>query len=65
MIPLHAGSQVFVSKNELIKNFDPKPSVYTCKLALLLFGKNLVQKRDQVDDPIQHLDTKRLKSLIS
>lgn len=64
MIPLHARSQVFVSKKELIKIFDLKPSVYTCKLAMLLFGKTLYEKHDH-DDCIHHLDAKRLKSLIS
>ena len=65
MIPLHAGSQVYVSKKELIKIFDPKPSIYTCKLAVLLFGPKLNQKRTDAGDALAHLDPKKLKSLIS
>lgn len=64
MIPLHAGSSVYVSKKELIKIFDPKPAVYTCKLGMLLFGQQLTEKRND-DDLLGHLNPKKLKSLIS
>lgn len=64
MIPLHVGSQVFVAKKQLIKIFDKKPSIYTCKLAVLIFGQKLNQKRSD-GDPLGHLDPKKLKSLIS
>lgn len=65
MIPLHVGSQVYVSKKELIKIFDPKPSIYTCKLAVLIFGQTINQKINEKGDPLQNLDPKKLKSLIS
>ncbi|XP_055304404.1 modifier of mdg4-like isoform X8 [Sitodiplosis mosellana] len=64
-IPLHAGSKVYVAKNELVKIFDPKPSVYTCKLATLIFGPGMHQRRpNQRGDPLQHLEPKKLKSII-
>lgn len=66
MIPLHAGSRVYVSKQELVKIFDPKPALYTFELAKLIFGKDFHHRRPtQNGDPIQHLDAKKLKSLIS
>lgn len=64
MIPLHVGSQVYVSKKELIKIFDPKPAIYTCKLAEVIFGQKLKQHR-LVGDALEHLDPKKLKALIS
>lgn len=64
MIALHAGSPVYVSKEELVKIFDPKPSVYTCKLGMLLFGQELTRKRGG-GDALAHLNAKKLKSLIS
>lgn len=66
MIPLHAGSSVYVSKNELIKTFDPKPAIYTCKLAMVIFGGNLHKNKPNLNEnPLKHLDQKKLKSLIS
>lgn len=66
MIPLHAGSNVFVSKNDLVRICDPKPSVYTAKLATLLFGHDLLLM-DTVDttDELAHLNPTKMASLIS
>lgn len=65
MIPLHVGSLVFVSKKELVRIFDPKPAIYTCKLAVLIFGPTIHQKFNENGDPLQHLEPKKLQSLIS
>ncbi|XP_031625131.1 modifier of mdg4-like isoform X6 [Contarinia nasturtii] len=65
MIPLHVGSKVYVSKKELIKIFDPKPAIYTCKLAVLIFGPIIHQKFNQSGDPLKHLNPAKLKSLIT
>lgn len=66
LIPLHAGSRVMVSKTDLIKIFDPKPSVYTGNLALLLFDQRMKQKPKTIhDDVLYHFDERKLKSLIS
>lgn len=66
MMPLHTGSQVFVSKTDLIKAFDPKPQIYTYKLAMLIFGQKISEKRPaQKGDLLQHLDQRKLNSLIS
>lgn len=63
MIPLHAGSVVYVSKTDLVRICDPKPSVYTTRLATLLFGHDLL--RAGASDNLEHLNHTKMKSLIS
>lgn len=41
-IPLHAGSQVFVYKEDLIRIYSTRPAVYTAHLAELVFGKKVL-----------------------
>lgn len=64
LIPLHAGSKVFVSKTDLLKNFDKKSSVYTSKLAGILFGEDLLIACAEADE-LSQLDSEKLTSLIS
>lgn len=40
MIPLHAGSTVYVPKSDLIRIYTTNPSVYTGRLAELVFGRS-------------------------
>lgn len=66
MIPLHAGSTVFVSKTDLVRICDPKPSVYTAKLATLLFGHDLLlMNTADTSDELAHLNPTKMASLIS
>ncbi|XP_037029100.1 modifier of mdg4 isoform X8 [Bradysia coprophila] len=63
-VPLHTGSTVYVSKNDLMKIYTDKPDVYIKRLADLIFGTEIRQptgrKRNNLDD----LDAVRLKSFI-
>lgn len=42
-IPLHAGSKVFVYKEDLIRIYSNIPAIYTGRLAELVFGKSELQ----------------------
>lgn len=66
MIPLHAGSNVYISKSDLVRIFTPNPSLYTSRLADLIFSQELREaSTKQGKDRLSLLDQTRLSSLIS
>lgn len=67
-IPLHIGSQVFVSKLDLIRIYTPAPDLYTARLADLLFGTEVLQRTtmySKYQSSLDVLDPVRVASLIS
>lgn len=67
MIPLYAGSTVYVYKADLLKIFHENPKVYTGRLANLLFGSETLRKCSEYKelDRFSYLDTDFLSALIS
>lgn len=67
MIPLYAGSTVYVYKADLLKIFHENPKVYTGRLANLLFGSEKLKKCSEYKelDRFSYLDTDFLSALIS
>lgn len=65
LIPLHVGSEIMISPEELVKMFDTKPAVYTSKLAFWLFGDELYKPQASTEGEFDQLDATKLKSLIS
>ncbi|XP_037910027.1 modifier of mdg4 isoform X8 [Hermetia illucens] len=66
MIPLHAGSNVYISKSDLVRIFTPNPSLYTSRLADLIFSQELREaSTKQGKDRLSLLDQTRLSSLIN
>lgn len=67
MIPLYAGSTVYVYKADLLKIFHENPKVYTGRLANLLFGSETLKKCSEYKelDRFSYLDTDFLSALIS
>lgn len=68
MIPLHAGSDVYVPKSDLIRIYTTNPAVYTGRLAELVFGRDSlvnakVIKGDNKTN-ILTLDSIKLKSIL-
>lgn len=64
-VPLHTGSTVYVSKNDLIKIYSEKPDVYIKRLADLVFGTEIRTAPDNMKNTLDVLDATRLKSFIS
>lgn len=67
MIPLHAGSNVLVSKNSLAQIFIPNACIYTSRLSELVFGMEALQKSAKAKsrDRMQLLKQELLHSIIS
>lgn len=67
MIPLYAGSTVYVYKADLLKIFHENPKVYTGRLANLLFGSETLRKCSEYKDSdrFSYLDSDFLSALIS
>lgn len=67
MIPLYAGSTVYVYKADLLKIFHENPKVYTGRLANLLFGSENLRKCSEYKevDRLNYLDADFLTALIS
>lgn len=64
-VPLHAGSTVYVSKNDLIKIYSDKPDVYIKRLADLIFASDIRTTPANVKNSLDALDATRLKSFMS
>lgn len=64
-VPLHTGSTVYVSKNDLMKIYSDKPDVYIKRLADLIFGTEIRTTPGNVRNTLDALDATRLKSFIS
>lgn len=66
-IPLHAGSRVYVSKQDLAKIFIPNACIYTSRLSELVFGLDVLENiaRSNAKQRLLMLEENLLKSIIS
>lgn len=68
LINLHSGSKVYVRKADILKIFCDKPSLYSVRLALLIFGEKTMSYSSMPDDHDRKyppLNEEILESIIS
>lgn len=70
MIALHPGSQVFVSKEDLVNIYTDKPALYTARLTGLVFGEKQLQQSKMpeekltVPSSLETLNSEMINSII-
>lgn len=67
-VPLHSGSDVYISTKDLIRIYTPKPALYTSRLVELIFGRevllNACVTRTSNTGHLKPLEEKTLRSVI-
>lgn len=67
-VPLHSGSDIFISTKDLINIYTPKPALYTARLADVIFGRDILMNscvtRTQNTADLVPLDVHKLRSVI-
>lgn len=70
MIALHPGSNVFVSKDDLVNIYTDKHSLYTARLTGLVFGEKVLEKSKMPEEkltgsfPLETLSSETINSII-
>lgn len=67
-VPLHSGSDIYISTKDLVNIYTPKPALYTARLADVIFGRdtllNACVSRTQNTADLVPLDKNKLQSII-
>lgn len=50
LVALHAGSRVYVRKDDIVKIFCDKPALYSVRLAEMIYGKNVLMESCMPDE---------------
>jgi hypothetical protein len=64
LIPLHVGSDIFISKQDVMNVWTMKPALYVVRLAKVVFGESAFNEAaKKFDGELDGLDQKKLKAI--